>query len=496
MSESLNLGAIRSQVETFLLNTSTDTASLSWSVAELNSYVNEGVLYTQLMTDWFEEFDNLVCTASVSTYTATPRVHQYSRLTWDANFLPQTNEYELDRDDPSWRSAAPNNPFRFYFPQYGQQPQVRPYPTPSQDGLSYICNQEVGVVIAITQLSGAQDNFLRPDEIPLNPAHWSSVSGFGPLNLIGNLCYGDPVSDYGFETWAIPIAANQFCEVVVAKTKGIIDVTCRSDNVGNCYFVEFGTGNPLGAGWHLYRFTAPITSTLLTSGSYSPVAGDVVRLKCVGSTLSVYVNEVLQGSVTDTNIAAGQPALGVGWEGKQSDCAVSAFYAGGITGVNDTSITFSQEFGVVIEDQDPNRSLILFQGDLPTNPFLSASREYGELAAYSTDELNIGTAYIRLPDTLVLDTDTPQMPVQCHLGLVFYALMKAFSREGEFQDMGLAKAWFDAYADWMEGVLENKQRWFSTRVRSMEPFESGSLFAKRLNAIGYPMQTDLSPSYS
>lgn len=314
----MSLGTIRSQVETYLLNTSTDANSLSWTVAEINGYINEGVLYTQMVTNWFEEFDNVVCTASVSTYTANARVHQFSRLTWDATFLPQTNEYELDRDDPSWRAASPNNPFRFYFPQFGQQATIAPYPTPSQDGVSYSFSQELGVTCSMTLADG----------VTLDP-----------------------------------------------------------------------------------------------------------------------------------------------------------------------NISFSQETGVIICDQDPNRSVMFFENDVGNDPFDTTSQDLGTMIAYSTDELNIGIAYVRNPDVLVNDTDIPQLPAQTHFALVPYAVMKCFTREGEFQDLDLAKQWFLAYSDWMEAVLENKARWWSTRVRSLEPYEEGSLFAKRLNAIGYPMQLDLKPSY-
>jgi hypothetical protein len=144
---------------------------------------------------------------------------------------------------------------------------------------------------------------------------------------------------------------------------------------------------------------------------------------------------------------------------------------------------------------DTNGAIIQFRPDIVANPFTQVSQELGELQIYSTDELNIGVLYTRYPDTMVLDTDTPQLPAQCHFALVCYAIMKSFVREGEFQDLQLAAEWFKAYGDWMESVLENKARWWSTRVRSMEPFEEGSLFAKRLNAIGYPMQIDLQPSY-
>lgn len=319
MSETLNLGQIRTRVEAYLMNTSTDANSLSWSVAEINGYINEAVFYTSQMTKWFEQFSNIVCTASTASYNGPNTAYQYTRLTWDRVFLPQTNQYELDRDDPSWRQAPVNNPFRFYFGQWSQTVPINPYPTPSQNGFNYApFSSELG---AVTQF--LMDDGLTPD----------------------------------------------------------------------------------------------------------------------------------------------------------------------------STYTFSQELGIVIGFADTNGAIIIFEPDIYVNPFTATSAELGELIEYSTDELNLGLAFVRIPDTLINDTDTPQLPVQCHLALVFYAVMRCFYREGEFQDMDLAQAWFMAYADWMESVLENRGRWWPTRVKSLEPYEDGSLFAQRLNAIGFPLQLDLKPSY-
>lgn len=323
----MNKGQIRAEIEAYLMNTSSDPFSLSWQPTEIDSYINEGALYTQQVTMWFQEFSNVVCTSSVSTYTGPATAYQFIRATWDRNFLPQTNEYELDRDDPSWRQAPPNNPFRFYFPTFGQQATIVPFPTPSQNGLNY----------------------------------------------------------------------------------------------------------------------APFSSEL--------------------------------GTVTQFRNADGVTV--------------------------DTSYTFSQEKGIIIEIADSNAAISYFQPDVVADPFIAgkssftnaANGELGELQMYSTDELNIGLAAVRIPDTMVSDLDIPQLPAQCHYGLVMYALMKCFAREGEFQDMQLAAQWFKAYGDWMESVLENKARWWPTRVRSLEPFEEGSLFAQRMNAIGFPLQLDLKPSY-
>ena len=508
MSESLNLGAIRSQAEIYLLNTSTDTASLSWSIAELNSYINEGVLYTQMMTEWFEEFDNLLCTASVSTYTANPRVHQFQRFTFDAQFMPQTNEYELDRDDPSWRSARPNTPFRFYFPQFGQQPLIVPYPTPKDNGVGYICSLELGAVAGMGTEGSfvVSDNFIRsalgPNYTPV------SVGPAGPsFQIVSNqiVCESATSDPNDFLLYNVAPSADQYAEITLAFDFGnnfsSLGPLVRGSSLG-CYSLLIG-----GTGIvTLNRVASGVVTNLGTAFGVA-ISGDTWKLSITGSTLNVYRNGTLYApfsGIVDTTFATGQPGIcGSGYlPGTLPNAVYGTFWQAQVFGLSeapsvpDPNITFSQETGIVIEDQDPNRSLVLFQVDLPTNPFLSTSREYGELIVYSTDENNIGTSYVRLPDTLVLDTDTPQLPVQTHLGLVMYTMMKCFAREGEFQDLALAKSWFDAYADWMESVLENKARWFSTRVRSLEPYENGSLFLKRLNALGYPMQMDLQPSYT
>lgn len=313
------LSVLRSEVETYLLNTSTDTASLSWSVAEINDYLNEATFYTQQVTEYFEDLGSIVCTSSVGTYTAPSNVYQFNRVTWDRQFLPQSNYYELDRDDPNWRAANPNlSPYRFYFPQMTENYSIGLYVVPINSGVSYNFSTELGVVAQITLSDG-----VTPD----------------------------------------------------------------------------------------------------------------------------------------------------------------------------TQYIFNQETGIVIGFTDTQEAMVRFQPDVVANPFTTTSGDLGEMIAYSTDEQNIGIYYQRIPDTLVADTDTPQLPADCHYGLVFYALMRCFLREGEFQDLQLAQQWFAAYGEWMDSVLQAKQRRWPERVKSLEPYEEGSLFAKRLNAIGYPMQLDLQPSY-
>jgi hypothetical protein len=515
LSEQLNKGQIRSQVEVYLMNTSIDVNSLSWSVADLDGYINEAALYTQQVTGWFEDFENIVCTASVSTYTGSPHVYQYERLTWDRNFLPQTNEYELDRDDPSWRLAAPNvSPYRFYYPQMGQQFQIVPYPTPAQNGVSY--------QVQPAQSALAVDTFTRANENPLNPANWtlSASSGHG-LKIIGNTCQASVAGAIlcGELYTGIVWPNDQWGQVTAS-------VLSTSESQPLVLFLR-GTPGVLNTAYAMILSTSGSISTIgmikvvgAVSTALAPAVpvvfsnGDIFKFTVVGSQLTAYQNGVAVLAASDSSIASGSPGLSIK-ANPLTDVQLINFSAGSFVGefgvvaqflnadgfTVDTSYTFSQEFGIVIGVTDTNGAIIMFRPDNVADPFVATNGTYasspdlGELQIYSTDELNIGTAFTRIPDTMVLDTDVPQLPANSHFALVFYALMKCFVREGEFQDLQEATAWFEAYGDWMESVLENKARRWPTRVKSMEPFESGSLFAKRMNAIGYPMQLDLQPSY-
>lgn len=90
----MNLSSIRSQAKIYLMGTSTDTASIAWSDAELNRYANEGTLYIQQISEFYQDSDNKVVTSGTSTYSAPSLEHQFIRLAFDRQLVPQTNEYE------------------------------------------------------------------------------------------------------------------------------------------------------------------------------------------------------------------------------------------------------------------------------------------------------------------------------------------------------------------------------------------------------------------
>ena len=63
-----------------------------------------------------------------------------------------------------------------------------------------------------------------------------------------------------------------------------------------------------------------------------------------------------------------------------------------------------------------------------------------------------------------------------------------FARDGEFQDLELASAWWQAFMDWMESALQAQAWEFPQRVKSAEPFQQGNILQGRLQAVGPPSQ--------
>lgn len=165
------------------------------------------------------------------------------------------------------------------------------------------------------------------------------------------------------------------------------------------------------------------------------------------------------------------------------------------SGTPDTGYTFDSELGVVIAVEDTAGGQVKFEPDLGTDPFTTTSGELGEMIAYSTDEGNLAYYYTRLPDTLVADTDSPQLPSFVHPAIVPYAVFRALEREGPFQDLELAKAYFMDFGDWMEACLRIQGRNWPDKVLTLTAVEVGSLFENRLSSIGAPQAQDLKPSY-
>lgn len=86
-------------------------------------------------------------------------------------------------------------------------------------------------------------------------------------------------------------------------------------NQGACYAAEVTQTTE----FRIYRYAdaGSITDNLLSTISFTPVNGQLVRIQVVGSTIKLFVDAVEKASITDATLTGGQPG---GW-----------FYAGAST---------------------------------------------------------------------------------------------------------------------------------------------------------------------
>jgi len=307
MAFSLTLAQIRNEVRGYLMNV--DSLQAGWSDTELNTYINEGVFYIQQIAEYFWDFGVAETILNQRDYAAPDNQYQFIRLTFSQEFLPQTTEYELDRDtNSSWRGNPTGTPARFYMSQHNQ---VSLYPVPNANGPSYSASPETGEALYFTLADGVTRD-----------------------------------------------------------------------------------------------------STFFTP--------------------------------------------------------------------------FSQETGCICQlGNNAGQSIIKFKADA-LNRFNSP--DYGIVVGYQNDLNNLGFMYLAMPDTMTDDAHIPQIQETGQPAIVYYTLMRCFARDGEFQDLELAGAWWQAFMDWMESALQVQAWEFPQRVKSAEPFQQGNILQGRLQAVGPPSQ--------
>jgi len=152
----------------------------------------------------------------------------------------------------------------------------------------------------------------------------------------------------------------------------------------------------------------------------------------------------------------------------------------------DSSFTFSQEFGVVTQLTNTNgSSLNSFEPD-SLNRFTNP--DYGLVIDFQDNTQNLEFMFIGQTDTMTSDSQSPQFQETFHPAAVYYTLMRAFVRDGEFHDLELATAWYQVFLDWMDAALQAGAKEFPTMVKSAEPYGIGNILNGRLQAVGPPSQ--------
>jgi hypothetical protein len=184
-----------------------------------------------------------------------------------------------------------------------------------------------------------EDTFHRADENPLSDSNnWATQPNFAnPLQVLSDVCA--PTARFqNFETYTGSLPNDQFAQVtlgsfVLANAPFYrIDVRLTTPSgILHAYFLTIYTDS----GGNQMSFTLTVDSTLIWSFSTGvpAVAGDVVMLAAQGTTLSVYRNGVLQGSVSDATYSSGTVGLQLEALTATTDIVVTDFQAGEVVSV-------------------------------------------------------------------------------------------------------------------------------------------------------------------
>lgn len=146
----MNLSTMRTEVRGELQ----EASAAEFSTAEIDAYLNEAVLVCQQLTEYLQKTSNLVCVVGQREYTLPTDILRLIRVTFDHQFLPETTQYELDRDAGNWRAANNADPIRHFEPQWDT---LSLYPEPVTAGTAVSFDAETGVVIRIEDPSGTPD---------------------------------------------------------------------------------------------------------------------------------------------------------------------------------------------------------------------------------------------------------------------------------------------------------------------------------------------------
>lgn len=169
-----------------------------------------------------------------------------------------------------------------------------------------------GLLLIPLLLWAASDNFTRANSGDLGP-DWAYQTGaqFGIVSNSAAPQNGfNPTVAYFIGTFS----DDQYSQGVISGFGGATEiglVVRASDSANTCYaFITNGT-NAI-----IRKIIAGSESTIESiTGTFTP--GDEIRISAVGTTITVYQNDVEVGSATDSDITSGNPGLfGYGNDGR------------------------------------------------------------------------------------------------------------------------------------------------------------------------------------
>ena len=162
----------------------------------------------------------------------------------------------------------------------------------------------------------ATDSFFRANENPLNPAVWTTVTGFDALQVVSDACEASvdsSVNVCGARYTGVSWPNDQFVQITLTHMAnlGELDIFLRSDagtDIGyDILLQDNGSGglefdiivNPPG----------PVAILLFSNPNLPYSLGDIFKASVIGQQIVVTQNGVVIASVVDPNVVSGTPAV-------------------------------------------------------------------------------------------------------------------------------------------------------------------------------------------
>jgi hypothetical protein len=161
------------------------------------------------------------------------------------------------------------------------------------------------VTVFFNKLGG--DDFLRPDENPLNGGKWTQNAGFQPFQIVSHVCEAvglNQSNDMLFSGVDMSLYPDQYAKANVTLLSGTqtgFDFEMRSsDNDNTTYTFELDES---GTGTYTYGVSKFINGTPTNFTLNQPIPfvnGDSMSAAVIGNTLYFFHNDVLFYSFTDS----------------------------------------------------------------------------------------------------------------------------------------------------------------------------------------------------
>lgn len=156
------------------------------------------------------------------------------------------------------------------------------------------------------------DDFARADATELG-ANWDLVGNLKKMQIVGGAVRSMATGEHAAEYWVPNTPASDQWSEIVLKTRPsggneAVSATVRADTVSGGFSFYYNQAN--NAASKIWKVLSG-SYTQIASGGGTPTAGMTIRMRAVGTTISLNHNSVQQLSVTDTSRSSGRWGMAI-----------------------------------------------------------------------------------------------------------------------------------------------------------------------------------------